>query len=142
MSVAPSQSAAGAGRVTGEGRPSAGGTPVRRGRISPERRRRAAARRRRRLRGFVRLLALALVIALAVWAGATVANASDDPAFFDEQTYTVHPGDTLWEVAASHYADSDSDLREIEWKIERRNGLDGAALSPGQTLVLPPASEF
>lgn len=142
MSVAPSQSAAGAGRVTGGGHSSASASPVRRRRTSPERRRRAVARRRRRLRGLVRLMALALVIGLAIWAGATVANASDDPAFFEEHSYTVRPGDTLWEVAASHYGDTGTDLREVVWKIERRNGLDGAALSPGQALVLPPASAF
>ena len=79
---------------------------------------------------------------LAIWAGATVANASDDPAFFEEHSYTVRPGDTLWEVAASHYGDTGTDLREVVWKIERRNGLDGAALSPGRALVLPPASAF
>ena len=80
--------------------------------------------------------------ALAIWAGATVANASDDPALFEEQSYTVRPGDTLWRLAEDHYGDTGADPREIVWEIERRNGLDGAALTPGQAIVLPPASAF
>lgn len=52
-----------------------------------------------------------------------------------ETQYVVRPGDTLWAIAAARYA---GDPREAIWRIERRNGLVSAALSPGQVLTLPP----
>jgi hypothetical protein len=50
------------------------------------------------------------------------------------RVYVVRPTDTLWSIASSHSA---GDPREGVWKLERRNGLHGAALVPGQRLVLP-----
>jgi LysM repeat protein len=50
------------------------------------------------------------------------------------QLYVVKPTDTLWSIAASHYA---GDPRAAVWRLERRNGLAGATLVPGQRLVLP-----
>lgn len=49
-------------------------------------------------------------------------------------SYRVEAGDTLWSIAASHY---EGDPRQGVWAIQRENGLDGAALTPGQVLVLP-----
>jgi hypothetical protein len=46
----------------------------------------------------------------------------------------VRPGDTLWSIAARHYA---GDPRDGVWQLERRNGLDGATVSPGERLILP-----
>lgn len=51
-----------------------------------------------------------------------------------ETRYVVKAGDTLWEIAESHYA---GDPREAVWRIEQRNGLAGAEIVPGQVLVLP-----
>ena len=51
-----------------------------------------------------------------------------------ETRYVVQPGDTLWEIAAGHYA---GDVREGVWRIERRNGVSAGRLQPGITLVLP-----
>jgi nucleoid-associated protein YgaU len=48
--------------------------------------------------------------------------------------YTVRGGNTLWGIALARYAD---DPRAGVWKIEHRNHLHGAAISPGQVLVLP-----
>ena len=50
------------------------------------------------------------------------------------QTYVVKPADTLWSIAASHYA---GDPRAGVWRLERRNGLHDSTLVPGQRLVLP-----
>lgn len=50
------------------------------------------------------------------------------------QVYVVKPADTLWSIAASHYA---GDPRAAVWNLERRNGLAGTTLVPGQRLVLP-----
>jgi LysM repeat protein len=48
--------------------------------------------------------------------------------------YHVRPGDTLWSIAVRHY---DGDPRQGVWAIQRENGLAGAAVTPGQVLVLP-----
>jgi LysM domain len=50
------------------------------------------------------------------------------------QVYVVKPADTLWTIAASHYA---GDTRAAVWTLERRNGLHDSILVPGQRLVLP-----
>ena len=48
--------------------------------------------------------------------------------------YVVRPTDTLWSIAARHYA---GDPREGVWKLQRRNHLTSTTLVPGQHLVLP-----
>jgi hypothetical protein len=48
--------------------------------------------------------------------------------------YRVRPYDTLWTIAARHYA---GDPRDAIWRIQRANRLRGAAISPGERLVLP-----
>jgi LysM repeat protein len=73
-----------------------------------------------------------LTAALALIAWGVVARASEgaEPGL----RYTVRPHDTLWTIAAVHYA---GDPRDGIWKIERRNHLSGALIRPGQRLVLP-----
>lgn len=51
-----------------------------------------------------------------------------------EQVYVVQPADTLWSIAARHYA---GDPREGVWKLERRNHLRSALIRAGRRLVLP-----
>jgi hypothetical protein len=48
--------------------------------------------------------------------------------------YRVRADDTLWSIAASHYR---GDPGSAVWQIERINHLSGAAISPGERLVLP-----
>lgn len=48
--------------------------------------------------------------------------------------YVVKPYDTLWSIAAAHYA---GDPREGVWKLQRRNDLSGPTVVPGQRLVVP-----
>jgi nucleoid-associated protein YgaU len=74
---------------------------------------------------------LVIVLALSVFLWATFARSSD--ASGPERRYVVKRYDTLWSIAASGYADP----REGVWEIERRNGLAGATIVPGQVLVLP-----
>jgi len=50
--------------------------------------------------------------------------------------YRVHPGDTLWSIAAEN-TESGEDLRATIAAIESMNGLDGAVLQIGQTLRIP-----
>ncbi len=78
---------------------------------------------------FPRILILFLVVAFLV---SVYARPSDGAG--PEQHYVVHATDTLWSIAASHYA---GDPREAIWKLEQRNGLTRTTLVPGQRLVLP-----
>jgi LysM repeat protein len=75
-----------------------------------------------------------LVAALALIAWAVVARASHGAG--PEARYTVRPGDTLWSIAAKHYA---GDPRDAIYRIHRRNHLGGSTIFPGQRLVLPSA---
>ena len=78
---------------------------------------------------FVRFAIVLLVAALA-WAVFVRPTEGAAP----ERTYVVQSGDTLWSVAARHYG---GDLRGVVWELQRRNGLAGATVRPGQQLVLP-----
>ena len=78
---------------------------------------------------FARTLLIAFALALVV---AVSARTSDSAG--PEQRYVVKHYDTLWSIAASHYA---GDPREAVWKIEQRNGLSGSTITPGQVLRLP-----
>ena len=73
-----------------------------------------------------------LISALALIAWAIVARASHGAGA--EVRYTVKPGDTLWAIAASHYA---GDPRDAIYRIDHRNHLAGSLLVPGQRLLLP-----
>ena len=78
-----------------------------------------------------RLALLGSVLAL-VAAGlqfATPSAGADRPT-----TYTVRPGDTLWDIAAERV---DGDPRAAVAAIRRENGLEDATLRVGRRLVLP-----
>jgi hypothetical protein len=79
------------------------------------------------------MFAKALLITLVVAAVIAVSARTSDGAG-PEQRYVVAPYDTLWSIAAAHYA---GDPREAVWKIERRNHLHGSVIVPGQVLRLP-----
>jgi LysM repeat protein len=75
-----------------------------------------------------------LVSALALIAWMFVARASQGAG--PTLRYTVKPGDTLWSIAASHYA---SDPRDAIYRIAERNHVRGYVIVPGERLVLPSA---
>lgn len=79
---------------------------------------------------FARIFLVASV-ALLIWAVAVRPSEGARPA----ETHVVQPGETLWSVATAYYAEQDP--REAVWRIRRANGLDAAALQPGQRLLLP-----
>lgn len=60
--------------------------------------------------------------------------ANDSGASRPGERYTVHPGDTLWSIAAKRYG---GDPREGIWRIEQANGLASGSLAVGQALLLP-----
>ena len=121
--VGPASVAAGSGYREMPTRPGRAGARVRR------------ARRARRVAGLLRFAVFLLLVFVAVWAGVRVANATDASDVFDGRAYEVHSGDTLWEIAASHY-DASLDPRAVVYAIREANGLDGALLQPGQELIL------
>ena len=87
-------------------------------------------RPRPRLGRILRQVVVGLVaFGLLVFGLARVVQGSPTGAY---QTVTVQPGDTLWAIAAAHYA---GDPREGVWKLERRNRLGGTTLRPGQVLT-------
>jgi nucleoid-associated protein YgaU len=116
--------------------------PVSGGRGAGPRARRTRARRRRerRIRGLVRLAVLVVIVVVVVWAGARVANATADRSAVSERVHIVHPGDTLWEIAADAYGGG-RDLRPLVYAIQRSNGLPSADITPGLRLVLPMAPQ-
>jgi len=78
---------------------------------------------------FGKLLIVLAVAALAVGLAARSSHGAGP-----ERTYVVQPTDTLWAIAARSYA---GDVREGVWKLEQRNHLRSATLTPGQVLLLP-----
>ena len=50
-------------------------------------------------------------------------------------TLVVHPGDTLWAIAAAH--SGSADVQETLDRISEVNHLDGSAIEPGQRLRIP-----
>ncbi len=78
---------------------------------------------------FARVVVVVLV-AVVLWA----VLARDTGAGPPQHYYTVRTGDTLWSIAEAKFA---GDPREGVWELQRRNGLDGATIVPGQRLALP-----
>jgi len=78
---------------------------------------------------FGKLLILLCAAALAVGLAAHSSSGAGP-----KRTYVVRPGDTLWSVAERMYS---GDPREGVWKLEQRNHLSSATISPGEKLVLP-----
>ena len=78
------------------------------------------------------LIRIALIVgaALLVWS----ITARTSQAHGTRQVVTVRPYQTLWTIAAAHYA---GDVRDAIWRIERANHLAGADIAVGQKLVLP-----
>jgi nucleoid-associated protein YgaU len=78
---------------------------------------------------FVKLIG-ATLIALVIWAVAAHSSESAGR----PTVYIVKRYDTLWSIATSRYG---GDPRDAIYRLEKRNGLDGATVRPGQKLVLP-----
>ena len=73
-----------------------------------------------------------LIVGIAVLVWSAVARSSQ--AHGAKQVVTVHPYETLWTIAQSHYG---GDVRDAVWRIERANHLQGADVRAGQKLTLP-----
>ena len=77
---------------------------------------------------FGKLIIVLVLAALAVGLAARSSHGAGP-----ERTYVIKPTDTLWSIAAHTYA---GDVREGVWKLEQRNHLAGATITPGQVIVI------
>ena len=78
---------------------------------------------------FARVVVILALLVVAVAWGARQSHGAGE-----RQVYVVRAGDTLWSIAASHYA---GDPREGVWRLQDRNHLAGTIVQPGEKLVLP-----
>jgi hypothetical protein len=75
-------------------------------------------------------IVIVLLVAVLLWA----VLARDTGAGSNPRYHTVRPGETLWSIATVAYG---GDPREGVWRLQERNGLEGATIVPGQRLLLP-----
>ena len=100
-----------------------------------------AARRTRsplRLTRRGRIVLVLTVMLLVLIAGFTLGNGSSLAAGRSapvQHSVIVRPGETLWALAAR--VAPQQDPRLVVADIESRNGLTGAAVQPGQQLIVP-----
>ena len=73
---------------------------------------------------------MVIIVAAVLWA----VFARDTGAAEPERYHVVRAGETMWSIAETTYA---GDPREGVWRLQRRNGIDGTTIVPGQRLVLP-----
>lgn len=75
-------------------------------------------------------IVIVMLVAVFLWA----VLARDTGAGPQPRYHVVQRGETLWSIAVESYG---GDPREGVWKLQHRNGLEGATIIPGQRLVLP-----
>lgn len=91
----------------------------------------------RRARRLGVVLGLTVGVALGSWVGSAVAGGDESGLrLAGESSVVVHPGDTLWSIAAGVVGEGD-DVRAVIADIRELNDLTDAVVVPGQVLVLP-----
>ena len=88
----------------------------------------------RRGRLVVFIAALLALLALAV-VGSQIASAGEHPGTVRTHTVLVHPGDSLWDVAAR--VAGNGDVTAMEDRIMKLNGLSTDSVQAGQVLRVP-----
>jgi nucleoid-associated protein YgaU len=89
-------------------------------------------RKRFTLMPAIALAALGLMVALPTLSGVRLYAATAQRYV----TVTVHPGDTLWSIAAAHAGET-ADVQEIVDRMAEANRLHSGNLQPGQHLRIP-----
>ncbi|HEY8297169.1 MAG TPA: LysM peptidoglycan-binding domain-containing protein [Candidatus Baltobacteraceae bacterium] len=79
----------------------------------------------------IALVALSLMVTLPALSGMRLYAAGAQ----HYTTVTVHPGDTLWTIAAAHTGSGD--VQETIDRISEVNHLGAASLQPGEHLQIP-----
>jgi nucleoid-associated protein YgaU len=83
------------------------------------------------------VLGLTVGVALGSWVGSVVAGGEESGLrLAGESSVVVHPGDTLWSIAAAVTGEG-GDVRAVVADIRELNELPDAVVVPGQVLVLP-----
>ena len=91
----------------------------------------------RRARRLGLVLGLTVGVALGSWVGSAAAGSDEGGLrLAGESSVVVHPGDTLWSIAAGVAGEGD-DVRGVIADIRELNDLADAVVVPGQVLVLP-----
>ena len=89
----------------------------------------------RRARRLAVVLGMAAAVALGSWLGPLVDGGGSELRLAGESSVVVRSGDTLWSIASS--VAEGADVRTVVDRIQELNGLEGAEIQPGQTLLLP-----
>ena len=91
----------------------------------------------RRARRLGVVFGLTVGVALGSWVGSAVAGGDEGGLrLAGESSVVVHPGDTLWSIAAA-VAGKGDDVRSVIADIRELNDLPDAVVVPGQVLLLP-----
>ncbi len=101
--------------------------------FQPVRRRRSTMRARRART--LRILGVLLVVLTVFVFAPKVVHMMGHTEMPAAQSYTVEPGDTLWDIATQYSGKQDP--RKVIEAIKRANGLVGATVQPGQQLTIP-----
>lgn len=88
----------------------------------------------RRGRWVLAVLASAVAIGTGIVGGQAVAAGPTQA--LEVVSYTVQPGDTLWQIASDVTVPGE-DVRDVIVELQELNGLPRAELAAGQHLVLP-----
>lgn len=89
----------------------------------------------RRGRVVVFVAALLVVLAAALFLGATSVASQDSGTPTQTEVVVVGAGDTLWEIASD--AADGGDVREMVHQIRELNALDSSVVQSGQELHVP-----
>lgn len=94
----------------------------------------------RLLKKYNKIVVLAIVVALLVLTVLAL-RPSMASVKWEEETYRVRSGDSLWSISGEYCPDSVDRQAWID-KVRKMNDLDGSIIYPGQALtVLAPAEE-
>jgi len=84
---------------------------------------------------WVLMLMITLLLAVVALIG-TRATADGPARAVEVESYTVQPGDTLWQLA-ERVGRSGADVRDVVLELQELNGMSSAGITAGQELVLP-----
>lgn len=84
------------------------------------------------------VLLLLVTVGMAAGGAAVLRSGAEDLELMGTSSVVVEPGDTLWSIASR--VAGERDVREVIDGIWLLNGLDSAAIQPGQVLGLPGAT--
>ncbi|MEL7646837.1 MAG: LysM peptidoglycan-binding domain-containing protein [Sedimentibacter sp.] len=88
----------------------------------------------KKFKRFMFLSILSISILVFTFTATFNAYSKDIPQF---DLVTVQDGDTLWSIASSYAADSNTDIRELVYEISNENSIYNASIHPGDVIKVP-----